>query len=311
MISLTRKITAALAASTMLFSAPAFAEEAAAGAIASTEVASPTEATATGPALWKVADEDTTVYLFGTVHALPEGIEWLDGPIADAFAASDTIVTEIKMDDSMAAEMQALVMSKGMLPADTTLRSLLDEDQLATFDGAMTKLGLPVEAFDRFEPWYAGMMLTMLPLMQQGYAPDSGVEMVLLRQAGERQKGALETIDFQIGVFDGLPQESQVKFLVDAAANTDEVKNQLDAMLAEWIEGDADQLAELLNEGMEDKTLAEALLYNRNANWAEWIDDRMDDPGTVFIAVGAGHLAGTKSVQDLLTGRGIEVVRVR
>lgn len=310
MTSLTRKLTAALAASTMLFSAPAFAEDAAASATANTEVAA-TTAAPTGPALWKVADEDTTVYLFGTVHALPEGIEWLDGPIADAFAASDTIVTEIKMDDSMAADMQALVMAKGMLPADTTLRSLLDEEQLATFDGAMTKLGLPVEAFDRFEPWYAGMMLTMLPLMQQGYAPDSGVEMVLLRQAGERQKGALETIDFQIGVFDGLPQESQVKFLVDAAANTDEVKNQLDAMLAEWIEGDADQLAELLNEGMEDKALAEALLYNRNANWAEWIDDRMDDPGTVFIAVGAGHLAGTKSVQDLLTGRGIEVVRVR
>lgn len=310
MTSVTRKLTAALAASTMLFSAPAFAEEAAAATIASTEVAA-TTAAPTGPALWKVADEDTTVYLFGTVHALPEGIEWLDGPIADAFAASDTIVTEIKMDDSMAAEMQSLVMSKGMLPADTTLRSLLDEEQLATFDGAMTKLGLPVEAFDRFEPWYAGMMLTMLPLMQQGYAPDLGVEMVLLRQAGERQKGALETIDFQIGVFDGLPQELQVKFLVDAAANTDEVKNQLDAMLAEWIEGDADQLAELLNEGMEDKALAEALLYNRNANWAEWIDDRMDDPGTVFIAVGAGHLAGTKSVQDLLTGRGIEVVRVR
>ena len=62
---------------------------------------------------------------------------------------------------------------------------------------------------------------------------------------------------------------------------------------------------------MDDPKVAEALLYNRNANWANWIKTRLDQPGTVFIAVGAGHLAGAKSVQDLLTQKGIKVTRVK
>ena len=48
-----------------------------------------------GPALWKVADDDTTVYLFGTIHALPEGKDWYSGTIAKAFDASGELVTEI------------------------------------------------------------------------------------------------------------------------------------------------------------------------------------------------------------------------
>jgi uncharacterized protein YbaP (TraB family) len=67
----------------------------------------------------------------------------------------------------------------------------------------------------------------------------------------------------------------------------------------------------VMNEGMTDPAVAEALLYNRNANWAEWIDTRMDTPGTVFIAVGAGHLAGARSVQDYLGAKGITVTRVK
>jgi len=82
-------------------------------------------------------------------------------------------------------------------------------------------------------------------------------------------------------------------------------------MVTEWVEGDADALAALMNEGMSDPEAAEALLYSRNRNWAEWIDARLEQPGTVFMAVGAGHLAGEKSVQDYLTERGIVSKRVQ
>ena len=66
-----------------------------------------------------------------------------------------------------------------------------------------------------------------------------------------------------------------------------------------------------MNLGLDDQRLAEALLYNRNEKWAGWVDDRMDRPGTVFIAVGAGHLAGERSVQDFLGERGFTVTRVQ
>lgn len=317
-------LATALAAFTMLLAGPASALQAPGIADPSATPAAPSEAdmgsaaetpAPTGPtgapALWKVADEDTTIYLFGTVHALPREVQWYSTAIDNALAASDSIVTEIRMRPGIEQEMQSLVMARGILPPGTSLRSLLDEDQRATYEDAMGKLGIPPAAFDRFEPWYAGMMLTMLPLLQQGYSPDDGVEKVLLSKAGDKPQEALETIEFQIGIFDELPQQSQIEFLVQAAAGIDEIKPLLDKMVAEWVEGDAETLAQLMNEGLSDPVVAEALLYMRNRNWAAWIDERLDEPGTVFIAVGAGHLAGAGSVQDALAERDIMTVRVQ
>jgi uncharacterized protein len=266
---------------------------------------------AKGPAMWKVADADTTIYLFGTVHVLPQGIDWYDATIASALESSEIIVTEIPMDPSSEAALQQLTAAKGKLPADTTLRSLLTPEQTATYTAAMGKIGIPVEAFDPLKPWLAGLTFSILPLMQQGYDPNAGVEKVLLSKVGDKPKGALETAEFQLGIFDGMTKESQIAFMMEAAAGMDEVKPMLDRMVAEWAEGDADELAAVMNEGMSDPAVAEALLYSRNANWAEWIDTRLDTPGTVFIAVGAGHLAGAKSVQDYLAQKGITVTRVK
>jgi len=287
---------------------PAFAE---AQPAAQTAAATTTAAPAKGPALWKVADADTTIYLFGTVHVLPKEIEWYDATIAKALEGSDILVTEIPMDASSEAAMQQLTMTKGMLPAGTTLRSLLTAEQTTQYTAALAKLGAPPEAFDPLKPWLAALTFTIVPLMQSGYDPNSGVEKVLLSKVGDKPKGALETAEFQLGIFDGMAQDAQVTFMMEAATEMDKAKPMLDRMVAEWAKGDADQLAAVMNEGMDDPKVAEALLYSRNANWAEWIDTRLDQPGTVFIAVGAGHLAGAKSVQDVLAQKGIEVTRVK
>lgn len=310
MSGLFRGLAAMLGAAPMLLATPAFAQEEASAASATAAVAE-AETPLASPALWKVADDDTTIYLFGTIHALPKDVDWYSSAIGNALSSSDSVVTEIRMTPDMAGEMQQLVMSKGVLPAGTTLRSLLSKDQTAAYEAAMGKMGIPAAAFDRFEPWYAGMMMTMLPLLQQGYSPDEGVEKVILSKAGEKDQQALETIDFQIGIFDELPQVSQVQFLIEAADGIDEIKPMLDKMVSEWIKGDADALAALMNEGLTDPTIAEALLYSRNRNWADWIDQRLDQPGTVFIAVGAGHLAGEHSVQDALKAHDIDTVRIQ
>ena len=299
------------AAPIALFAAnPAFAEAQPAvqtAAATTTATAEPSK----GPALWKVADADTTIYLFGTVHVLPKEIEWYDATIAKALEGSDILVTEIPMDSSSEAAMQQLTMTKGMLPAGTTLRSLLTAEQTTQYTAALAKLGAPPEAFDPLKPWLAALTFTIVPLMQSGYDPNSGVEKVLLSKVGDKPKGALETAEFQLGIFDGMAQDAQVTFMMEAATEMDKAKPMLDRMVAEWAKGDADQLAAVMNEGLDDPKVAEALLYSRNANWAEWIDTRLDQPGTVFIAVGAGHLAGAKSVQDVLAQKGIKVTRVK
>lgn len=265
-----------------------------------------------GPALWQLTDEDTTIYLFGTVHVLPEDVVWYKGVIAKALGSSDRLITEVMLTQEAETQSQQLVMSKGLLPTGTSLRSLLDEHQKTTYETAMARLGVSAAAFDQFEPWVASINLAMLPLLQQGYDPNTGVEKVLEAKAGpDMARGELETIEFQISVFDELPMESQIKFLVETAANVDSMKTTFDALVVEWGEGDVESVGKLINLSLTDPVIAERLLYARNRNWAEWIAGRMDAPGTIFIAVGAGHLAGDKSVQHMLKTRGFTVTRVQ
>ncbi|QKG71535.1 TraB/GumN family protein [Erythrobacter mangrovi] len=274
--------------------------------------AAPVAEARSGPALWQVADEDTTIYLFGTVHALPTAVEWYTGSIATALASSDTLVTEIPPDATNDPASQQMVVSKAVLPAEKSLRDILPQDDRVAYEGALTTIGVPVNAFDRFEPWFAGMTLSILPLMKNGWTADSGVEHVIDVKAGEeKQRASLETIDYQIGLFDELPLKSQIAFLMASATNIDGIVPMMDRMVAYWMAGDADGLATLMNESLSDPTLAQTLLYDRNANWADWIEKRLDAPGTVFIAVGAGHLAGDKSVQDFLEARSIPVTRLQ
>ena len=294
----------------LLFAVPGHAEEAST-AVTATASATATPTTAT-PALWKVADEDTTIYLFGTVHILPKGIDWAGPAITGALAESDQLITEIPSGPEADALMQQLVMTKGILPPGGNLRALLSEEEKAAYEQALGTINVPAPAFDAFKPWMAGLTLTVLPLIQQGYSTDAGVEEELGKLAGpDKPRGALETIEYQLGLFDGMEQHAQIEFMLEAADTIDEIKPMLDSMIAEWAAGDADGLPEIMNREMTDPEVAEALLYTRNGNWAEWIDDRLDSPGTVFVAVGAGHLAGERSVQDLLAQRGITTARVQ
>ncbi|MGN3973089.1 TraB/GumN family protein [Tsuneonella sp. SYSU-LHT278] len=306
MTRILRTLARSLAPAAVLLAQPAWAST---PAPADTAQASAAPA---GPALWKVSDEDTVIYLFGTVHVLPQGGTWFDDRISSALASSDTIVTELPPSAMTDPAAQQTIMALAMLPPEKTLRGLLTEQQRTTYEKALSKLKMPPQALDRFEPWFAAMTLSMLPLLQNGYAADSGVEKVLEAKAGAHVKrGAVETLESQLRLFDELPAKDQAAFLASVSAQIDEVVPQLSRMVAAWEAGDADRLAALMNESMkDDPTLAERLLYARNRTWAGWIADRLAQPGTVFMAVGAGHLAGAQSVQDALAARGIESVRV-
>lgn len=308
-----KRVTSLLAGSALLLALPGCTTTPSAG-IAEVPVA--TAATlerveTSGPALWKVADADTTIYLFGTVHILPDGKQWLTPVVSQALSSSDVMVTEILASEMGDAAMQQKMMQLGMLPQGQTLRDLLTDEQRATYEAALQKLNVPPQAFDQFKPWMAAMTLSLLPLIQQGYNPEAGVEKALEQAAGPAlQRDALETVEQQIALFDQMPQEAQISFLVETAEEAENIKPMLDRMVAAWIAGDADLLATIMNEGLEgNRVLAGKLLYERNSNWAEWIDQRLDQPGTVFMAVGAGHLAGDKSVQDYLLERRIANAR--
>lgn len=263
------------------------------------------------PALWKVADADTTIYLFGTIHLLPEGLDWFRGPLAEAFARSDELVTEIPEVDAQTS--QAVLLKRGILPAGQSLRDQFDPRQRALFERTLASYELPLNAFDRFKPWYAAVVLATLPLQRKGYSLAHGVETDLAARntALARPRIGLETLDYQLGLFDSFPATVQRRYLFEVIAALPDLDKDVTEMVAAWRAGDAAKLANLMNAEEDDPAMIEALLTNRNRDWAKWIAARLTRPGTVFLAVGAGHLGGKGSVQDQLDRLGVKSERVQ
>ena len=280
-------------------------------ATATQQAPAPT-ATDADPALWVVKDEDTTIYLFGTVHVLKPGLSWFDEAVKTAFDKSDQLMLEIVLPEDQ-AEMVKVMMPLAIDQSGRTLSSRLKPEQLAAYQAAMASVGLPAAQFDMFEPWFPAITLSVLPLTKLGYDPEQGAEKQLtgFAKAVSKPVAGLETLPEQLGFFDTLPETQQVAFLNAVVKDLDQLGPQLDKMVLLWAKGDPDGLAVAMNESLAaTPELAKTLLWDRNARWADKLKARMDHPGTVFVAVGAGHLAGQHSVQDYLKERGLTVKRV-
>ena len=275
-------------------------------------VVSMAEAEAAAPAFWRVADEDTTIYLFGTVHALPEGNEWFAGPLKTAMNSADELVFEVRAEDQDPAVLGPYIQSIALLPEGQNLRTNLNEEQNAKLTSTLAQYNLPADTLNGMEPWFASIQLSSLPLLTAGISGEAGAEKVLDAQARQGVPHySLETAEYQLSLFDNLPMEAQVKMLTEAMDGMDEVVPSLTEIMDAWRRGDVDKLDDLLNQMEDTPEMYELIFLQRNRNWAQWIDDRLDLPGTSFIAVGAGHLAGDGSVQKLLEQRGIASERLQ
>ncbi|MDH7971681.1 TraB/GumN family protein [Sphingomonas sp. AR_OL41] len=263
------------------------------------------------PALWVVKDKDTTIYLFGTIHVLKPGLSWFDEAVKKAFDKSDTLVLELVMPDP--AAMQALVMKTGFTTSGPTLTEKLPEPDRTAYVKALTDLGIPPAALDRAKPWTAAINLSLIPVLKLGYDPNQGPEHVLTEAAAAEHKPVigLETAEQQFSYFDTLPEPLQLKFLEMTVRDLPKTGTEINSMVESWSKGDPEALGRTLNEGMsEQPEIGKVLLSDRNARWATWIAERLKTPGTVFIAVGAGHLAGDQSVQAWLGKHHLKAERI-
>jgi uncharacterized protein YbaP (TraB family) len=310
-----KSLLAATATCALAWAIPAAAQTTPTEAPAKIEALAPVKAPAVSikdvdPALWVVKDEDTTVYLFGSIHILKPGLGWFDDGVKAAFDTSDQLILELV--EPSAAESQALFGKLAMDQQGKTLRSKMTDADRAVYETAVGKLGLPAAALDPFEPWAAAVTLSLVAMQKSGFDSNSGVEKQLTAAAKVSNKpiAGLETMAFQLGVFDALPESEQITFLVETAKQIDDMGTSMDKMVDMWAAPDPEKLGQLINEGLSSRTLYDALLTKRNANWAKWISARMAKPGVTFIAVGAGHLAGPTSVQNLLPAYGLNATRV-
>lgn len=265
------------------------------------------------PPVWTVADEDTTVYLFGTVHILKPETEWQSESLLGALSAADAVYFEADVTSPEAtANMARLVPQLGLLPPGEKLSDLLEPEELKEVEEAAELIGLPLAAIEPLKPWLATVQMSVLALQQQGYSPESGVEITLTGLAKQQGKAFryLESAEEQLGFFADLPMEDQVDFLVTSAVQIEDEPHMLDDLVTEWAEGDVDDLAHMMSEPdvMGSNAVYDSLIVTRNANWTGQIKTLMEDEaGAFFIAVGAAHLSGEDSVIAMLRADGYEV----
>ncbi len=264
------------------------------------------------PAVWVVKDTDTTIYLFGTVHVLDGKGDWMNDEVKTSFDSANELVLEIIAPEDPAA-MAPLLQKYALDIGGKPLTQKLSAKHQKLFAERLTKLGMPANALDMFRPFFAAMTLSVVEMQTLGFNPENGAEKILTKAAKDKgmKIGEVENMDLQMQMLNALPEAEQIRMLEKALEDDGKAMETIKKLIAAWGKGDPDTVAAVMNEDEADsKALYELLLVNRNKNWAEWIDNRLDQPGTIFMAVGAGHLAGPDSVQRFLKDRGIASARV-
>lgn len=272
------------------------------------------EAHSAGPALWRLEDADTVVYLFGTVHVLKPEMEWETATFRNAFAQSDVIYQEADISPEIQSQLGAVLPGLAFFSDGRTLREVLNDADEKEVQEAADIVGLQMLTVDRMQPWFAAISLTQMHMVKTGYRADSGVEKVITDMAKKTDKPIryLETAEMQLRMLAGLPEDSQIEFLVAGAKAIEDTPEMLDELVDDWVEGDIDGIADLMSDedAVGDRVVYDAMLTNRNRTWTREIQKLMDDEeGTFMIAVGAAHLAGADSVIQMLEDQGETVTR--
>jgi uncharacterized protein YbaP (TraB family) len=266
------------------------------------------------PAMWVVKDKDTTIYLFGTFHALDGKREWFNDEVKQAFDASDDVVLEIITPDNPADMLPALKRFAFTAPGAPSLTSRLSPASRVRLAAALAKYKMPPTALDRYKPFFASITLATIQFGALGMGADQGAEAVIRRavKASGKSLDAVETVDQQFAMLDALPEAEQMRLLEATLKDDGSAAKEITTMLDAWNRGDAKAVAKAIQASDKDSPqLYKIMFTERNAKWARWVDQRLARPGTVFMAVGAGHLAGDRSLVALLQREGHRVTRIQ
>ncbi|MEO7603309.1 MAG: TraB/GumN family protein [Sphingomicrobium sp.] len=235
------------------------------------------------PAIFVIRDHDTTVYLFGTFHVLSPDLHWFDGPIEQAFADSDQLIVETLPVESAA-------------PAGTLPRTAARITPAATF--------------------LASTQDAVRAGQSQGMALANGADIVLLRAATEIGKSVepLETLESQFAMIAAIPAEAATSSYCagnQCLAPAADLSTAMTQLQGAWASGEHGLFAAMLGDMQLTAPNAYRILFvERNTRWSDWVAARMRQPGTVFVAIGAAHLAGADSLLVRLAQRGLISRRV-
>jgi uncharacterized protein YbaP (TraB family) len=269
------------------------------------------------PALWLLADEDTKIYMFGTIHVLPPGFRWRSAALDKAVGEAAELVVETYQPPGTETSFESATGFFAEHPVPLLER--VPKSKRKRLKAAVEAAGLPLPVLDRMHSWAAAMTLGIAQMLGEYGVEDPaqapGVENVLeeaFRGAGKPIHG-VEDGAAVFASLSALPQAVQTQLLIEAiepvglppGKNVEPVS----AGEKEWVAGRVEAM-DLESEAGFPPALFDVLVRRRNAAWTLWLEERLKKPGTLLFAVGAGHLAGRESVQQMLARRGLRVKRI-
>lgn len=267
--------------------------------------ATPSAAQTPQPPIWVVGDEDSTIYMIGTVHMMRDGVDWENPKLEAILGETDEVWLELS-DFEPPADVFSKIMRTAISP-DRPLSSLLDADEMAGLEVILDKHGVPLDSFDDLRPWYAYLQISMLALTQAGFDPEGGIDVRIKQRADELgvPVSGFETFDDQFDMLSGMSEEVQLDLLRQTIIDYDEAQGGLSDELESWIDGDLtvlEQETATIADEMEE--FYEALFVNRNRGFVDGIEAILAGEGTALVAVGLGHYVGPDSIPAMLEARG-------
>lgn len=255
------------------------------------------------PALWVVRDSDTTIYLFGTFHALDGTTNWFKGDVKTAFDRSKELVLETLVPEFAKAK-NANEAAEAQVSGRATAQFAQQAAPVVS-PQPMPRVAPPASLL-------ASTQMVMAASHARGMSTSEGADAVLREVAEERGEpvAGLETFEFQLSMFTSLPSPA-----TPAQASDPQMMQKISIALAQlqddWNRGDIEAFQPMLDQMRAQTPLSyQKIFVERNGHWAHWIADRLKKPGIVFVAVGAGHLAGPDSVQNQLAALGVKATRI-
>lgn len=264
------------------------------------------------PALWKVSDADSSIWLFGSVHVLPEAAMWRTKLFDDTLNTADKVYFETDVGPDAQVELAVIGMTRGIYTDGTLLTSVLGAPEQKVLRKVAKQLNVPIGSLLAMRPWLAANTISVAAILAEGYSAQ-GVDMVVQGELPGTRKGYFETGAEQLEFIAGAPEAEQIAMLGSTLNEIDQLPEMMDQMFAAWLAGEPDKLIELFMAELAgpNKAFMERLIYERNQNWMTPIKTMLSGNEAALVIVGAGHLMGERSVVDLLEKDGFTVERIQ
>lgn len=265
------------------------------------------------PAMWKVSDADSAVWLFGSVHILDEDVAWRTGLLDKVMSKAERIYFETDISPEAQTKIMPLMFEMAFNRDGRLLSDIIGKKMTAQVRVAAEAMGVPMASLLTMRPWMAGMTLSMGPLSTTGYDPGLGVEATLQAELPADKLGELETLEEQMNFLAGGSEAEQIQMLQAVLDATDTANADIDALVESWAAGDPDRLGAMFAEqtAAYGDSMMGRIIDQRNENWTGQIAGMLDSNEKALLVVGAAHLAGPASVTKMLEERGFTVERVQ